>query len=123
MEKPKRSESLKTLLPEVMALLRPRRGLLLIGAVLMLINRVCGLALPFSTKYLVNDVMLKGEFKLLLPIVLTVVGATIIQGVTSFSLTQLLSKSGHGLLFSVVEYLRFMPCHGFLGSSSSSTVA
>jgi subfamily B ATP-binding cassette protein MsbA len=101
MEKPKRSESLKTLLPEVMALLKPRRGLLLIGAVLMLINRVCGLALPFSTKYLVNDVMLKGEFKLLLPIVLTVVAATIIQGVTSFSLTQLLSKSGQRLIYEM----------------------
>lgn len=84
-----------------MALLKPRRGLLLIGAVLMLINRVCGLALPFSTKYLVNDVMLKGEFKLLLPIVLTVVAATIIQGVTSFSLTQLLSKSGQRLIYEM----------------------
>ena len=101
MEKPKRSESLKTLLPEVLVLLKPRRGLLLIGAVLMLINRVCGLALPFSTKYLVNDVMLKGEFKLLLPIVLAVVGATIIQGVTSFSLTQLLSKSGQRLIYEM----------------------
>jgi ABC-type bacteriocin/lantibiotic exporter with double-glycine peptidase domain len=69
MEKPKRSESLKTLMPEVLALMRPRRGLLLAGAVLMLINRVCGLALPYSTKYLVNDVMLKGQFKLLMPIV------------------------------------------------------
>jgi subfamily B ATP-binding cassette protein MsbA len=101
MEKSKRSESLKVLLPEVLALMMPRRGLLLLGAVLMLINRVCGLALPYSTKYLVNDVMLKGEFKLLLPIVLTVVAATIIQGVTSFSLTQLLSKSGQRLIFEM----------------------
>ena len=98
MDKPKRSETLKTLLPEVLALMRPRRGLLLIGAALMIINRVCGLALPFSTKYLVDNVMLKGEFKLLMPIVLAVVGATIIQGVTSYSLTQLLSKAGQRLI-------------------------
>ena len=77
MEKPKRSESLKTLLPEVLALMMPRRGLLAIGAILMLVNRVCGLALPFSTKYLVNDVMLKGNLTLLMPIVLAVVAATI----------------------------------------------
>ncbi len=101
MEKPKRSESLKTLLPEVMALMLPRRGLLLFGAVLMLINRVCGLVLPFSTKYLVNDVMLKGEFKLLMPIVLGVVAATLIQGLTTYSLTQLLSKSGQRLIFEM----------------------
>ncbi len=101
MEKPKRSESLKTLLPEVLALMKPRRGLLALGAVLMLINRVCGLVLPYSTKYLVNDVMLKGELKLLVPIVLGVVGATLIQGVTSFSLTQLLSKAGQRLIFEM----------------------
>ena len=101
MEKPKRSESLKALWPEVKALLLPRRGLLLVGAVLMLINRVCGLVLPFSTKYLVNDVMLKSEFKLLVPIVLAVVGATVIQGLTSFSLTQLLSKSGQRLIYEM----------------------
>ncbi len=101
MEKPKRSESLKALWPEVRALLLPRRGLLLVGAVLMLINRVSGLVLPFSTKYLVNDVMLKSEFKLLVPIVLAVVGATVIQGVTSFSLTQLLSKSGQRLIYEM----------------------
>jgi subfamily B ATP-binding cassette protein MsbA len=101
MEKPKRSESLKALLPEVLALMKPRQGLLLAGALLMLVNRVCGLALPFSTKYLVNNVMLKGEFKLLMPIVLTVVAATIIQGVTSFSLTQLLSKSGQRLIYEM----------------------
>src|SRR5450631_3228676 len=39
-------------LPEVLALLRPRRGLLAIGLVLMAINRVSGLMLPASQKYL-----------------------------------------------------------------------
>ncbi len=101
MEKPKRSESLKTLLPDVLALMLPRRGLLVLGAALMLVNRVCGLVLPFSTKYLVNDVMLKGQFALLMPIVLGVVAATVIQGLTSYSLTQLLSKSGQRLIYEM----------------------
>jgi len=85
-------------LPEVWALMKPRRGILALGAVLMVINRLCGLALPVSTKYLINTVMLKHEMKLLVPIVLTVAGATLIQGVTSFSLTQLLSKAGQRLI-------------------------
>jgi len=101
MEKPKRSESLKTLLPDVLALMLPRRGLLVMGAALMLVNRVCGLVLPFSTKYLVNDVMLKGQFALLMPIVLGVVAATVVQGLTSYSLTQLLSKSGQRLIYEM----------------------
>ena len=86
MEKPAaKSVNFKALLPEVWALMKPRRGILALGAVLMVINRLCGLALPVSTKYLINTVMLKHEMKLLVPIVLTVAGATLIQGVTSFS--------------------------------------
>ena len=99
MEKPAaKSVNFKALLPEVWALMKPRRGILALGAVLMVINRLCGLALPVSTKYLINTVMLKHEMKLLVPIVLTVAGATLIQGVTSFSLTQLLSKAGQRLI-------------------------
>jgi subfamily B ATP-binding cassette protein MsbA len=92
---------LKTLLPEVWALMKPRRGLLLAGGGLMVINRVCGLALPISSKYLIDNVMRKGQIQLLLPIVSAVVLATIIQGVTSFSLTQLLSKSGQRLIYEM----------------------
>ncbi len=67
----------------------------------MIINRVCGLALPISTKYLIDNVMRAGQTGLLVPIVLGVVLATIIQGVTSFSLTQLLSKSGQRLIYEM----------------------
>jgi ABC-type multidrug transport system fused ATPase/permease subunit len=101
MDKPKRSESLKILLPEVLALIRPRRELLLLGAALMIVNRVCGLVLPVSSKYLIDNVMRRGQVKLLLPIVLCVVAATIIQGVTSYALTQLLSKSGQQLIYEM----------------------
>ncbi|MBV9763793.1 MAG: hypothetical protein JOZ48_03020, partial [Acidobacteriaceae bacterium] len=47
--------------------MRPRRGLLLAGAALMVINRVCGLALPVSSKFLINNVMRQGQFNLLAP--------------------------------------------------------
>ena len=90
MDKPSHSERLKILLPEIWALMKPRRGLLLAGAALMVVNRVCGLALPISSKFLIDNVMRKGQMNLLTPIVLAVVLATMIQGITSFSLTQLL---------------------------------
>src|SRR6516164_4531592 len=85
-------------LPEIWALIHPRRGLLLLGFVLMAINRVSGLVLPGSTKYLVDDVIGKRQVQLLLPMVLAVIAATVIQGLTSFTLTQLLSKSAQRMI-------------------------
>ena len=85
-------------LPEIWALIHPRRGLLLLGFVLMAINRVAGLVLPGSTKYLVDDVIGKRHVQLLVPIVLAVIAATVIQGLTSFTLKQLLSKSAQRMI-------------------------
>jgi ABC-type multidrug transport system fused ATPase/permease subunit len=85
-------------LPEIWALLHPRRGVLLLGLVLVAINRVSGLVLPGSSKYLFDNVIDKHQIHLLLPIVLAVVGATLLQGITSFTLTQLLSKSAQRMI-------------------------
>jgi ABC-type multidrug transport system fused ATPase/permease subunit len=89
---------LKKVLPEVWKLVKPR-GLLLGGSFfLMIINRASGLILPASTKYLIDNVMGKHQLNLLPIIVGVVVCATILQGVTSFTLTQLLSKEGQRLV-------------------------
>ena len=96
--KPKPKLNFRTALPEILALMRPRKGLLLVGLLLMAINRVCGLALPFSTRYLVDNVITRHQSNLLLPIVIGVLAATLTQGVTSFALTQLLSKAGQRLI-------------------------
>ena len=92
------SETLRSVGPELWALVRPRRALLGLGLLLMAINRVSGLVLPASTKYLVDDVILKHRAKLLLPLVGVVLAATLVQGSTSFSLTQLLSKEAQRLI-------------------------
>ena len=93
----KRKNSWKSL-PEIWALIKPRRGLLALGFVLMGVNRVCGLVLPASTKYFVDNVVIKRQIQLLTPIVLGVLAATVIQGLTSFTLTQLLSKSAQRMI-------------------------
>jgi subfamily B ATP-binding cassette protein MsbA len=85
-------------LPDVWALMKPRRGLLALGFVLMAINRISGLVLPASMKYFVDNVVLQRQIQLLTPIVLGVLSATIVQGLTSFSLTQLLSKSAQKMI-------------------------
>jgi ABC-type multidrug transport system fused ATPase/permease subunit len=93
----KRKNAWKSL-PDVIALIKPRRGLLALGFVLMAINRVSGLVLPVSTKYLIDNVIGKRQIQLLTPLVLAVLGATVIQGLTSFTLTQLLSKSAQKMI-------------------------
>ncbi len=85
-------------LPDVWALMKPRRGLLAVGFVLMAINRLSGLVLPASTKYLVDNVISKRQIQLLTPIVLAVLAATVLQGLTSFTLTQVLSKSAQKMI-------------------------
>ena len=93
----KKTELFKAL-PEILQLIRPRRALLTLGMGLMVINRVSGLVLPASTKYLVDDVIGKRHFKLLYPLVGVVLAATIIQGLTSYALTQTLSKAAQKLI-------------------------
>ncbi|HEY2461496.1 MAG TPA: ABC transporter ATP-binding protein [Candidatus Acidoferrum sp.] len=93
----KRKKAWKAL-PEVWALMKPRRGLLALGFVLIAISRVSGLVLPASTKYFVDNVIGKQQLHLLTPIVFAVLGATILQGLTSFTLTQLLSKSAQKMI-------------------------
>ncbi len=92
------SERLRTLWPDIRELIMPRRGLLLAGFGLMLINRIAGLVLPASTKYLIDDVIGKSQSEMLVPLLLAVVGATLLQGGTSFALTQLLSKAAQRLI-------------------------
>jgi ABC-type multidrug transport system fused ATPase/permease subunit len=89
---------LKKVLPEIWKLIKPRRLLLGGSFLLMVINRASGLILPASTRYLIDNVMGKHQLSLLPKIVGVVVAATLIQGITSFTLTQLLSKEGQRLI-------------------------
>src|SRR5579863_7778005 len=96
--KPPKIQRLKTVLPEVWKLMRPRRWLLALGFVLMVINKIAGFVLPYSMKFLIDVVMDQHHAERLKSLVLLVLLATLVQGVTSFSLTQLLSKAAQRLI-------------------------
>ena len=97
-KKPVKATEVFRALPEVWQLIRPRRGLLAVGFVLMVINRVSSLVLPASTKFLVDNVIGKHQTRLLPVLVGVVLTATLIQGITSFTLTQTLSKAAQKLI-------------------------
>ncbi len=57
----------------------------------MLINRLSGLVLPASSKYLVDEVIGKQRSELLVPFALAAAAAVIVQAVTTYSLSQIVS--------------------------------
>src|SRR5260221_4866216 len=93
----------------------------------MAINRVCGIVLPLSTKFLIDDIIGKRRTDLLAPLVLAVVTATLIQGVTSFTLTQLLSKAAQRLIDDlrrkVQAHIGHLPVTYFDANKSGTMVA
>jgi subfamily B ATP-binding cassette protein MsbA len=99
-ELPKQKPKLKKIWPQVRALMAPRIGLLLAGMALMVVNRVAGLVLPFISKPLLDKVLSPQypHAEWLPRIIAIVFSAMVIQAVTSFSLTQLLSKAGQRLI-------------------------
>ena len=68
---------------------RHRRRVAL-GLVIMVIGRLAGLVPPGASKFLIDNVVGEGRSELLLPLALVVAAATLIQGVSSFSLSRML---------------------------------
>jgi len=118
-------KTLRTIAPFVWELVRPRRGLLALGFLLMVINRISGLVLPYSSRFVIDKVAIQHHVELLRPLVLVVMIATAIQGVTSFTLTQLLSKDAQRLIADlrrkVQEHIGRLPV-AFYDSNKTGTL-
>lgn len=76
----------------------PRRKNILLGLVLIVISRAAGLVLPGSTKYLMDDVVGHQDMDMLKILLVVVSGALIVQSITSYVLTQLLSVEAQLLI-------------------------
>jgi len=105
----------------------PRKGLLSIGLVLIVLNRLAGLVLPGATKYLIDDVIKKADYELLKILLIVVFIAVFIQSVTSFGLTRLLSVEAHNLIAElrrkVQKQILHLPVSFFDNNKSGSLVS
>jgi len=94
----KKKTSLRTVRYAFRSIIWPRRWLLLLGLGLILVNRLSGLVLPGASKYLVDDVIGQSDTSLLTLLLATVGGAILLQSVSSFFLTRLLSVEAQNLI-------------------------
>ncbi len=76
----------------------PRRKHLFLGLFLIIISRLSGLVLPGASKYLIDDVIPSNDLNMLKWLILAVVASIVIQSVTSYSLTQILSVEAQHLI-------------------------
>jgi subfamily B ATP-binding cassette protein MsbA len=90
---------------------------LALGMCLMIVNRLVGLVLPTTSKYLIDDVVLKHKGELLVPLALAAGGATLIQAITSFSLSQILGVAAQRAITemrkNVQEHVERLPIRYF----------
>jgi subfamily B ATP-binding cassette protein MsbA len=125
--KGKTGDHLKGAWPLLRELIRPRKGKIGVGFLLMAINKLCALVLPGSTKFLIDNVITKRQVELLVPLVSGVFAATLIQAITSFSLTQLLSKEGQRLIAElrrkVQEHVGRLPVAYYDANKSGALVS
>jgi len=88
---------------EARALLWEHRRSVGIGLALMLVSRAASFVLPLTPKYLFDEVMAKQRYELLWPIALVGFGATLINAITSFALSQIVSVAAQQAIAKLRE--------------------
>ena len=98
----------KVVLRDAVELVSARKGRLLLGLAVLLVNRLAGLVLPGTTKWLLDEVVAKGRRELLPVLLSAAAGATLVQAITGFSLSQILGKAAQR---SITEMRRSVQQH------------
>jgi len=105
----------------------PRKKLIFLGLLLIIISRLAGLVLPGSTKFLMDDVIAKGDLQVLKMLLIVVTIAIIVQSITSFLLTKLLSVEAQHLISvlraRVQKQLLRLPVRYFDNNKSGALVS
>ena len=92
------SEKKVTILHAFKEFIWPRRGIVLVGLVLIVISRLSSLVLPLKSKELLDDVIPNKDMDGLISLVIMVAGSIFISALTSFALTRLLSVEAQLLI-------------------------
>src|SRR5713226_9516657 len=117
MAEQKKRLSLSSVRSDAKELIWSHRYRLAMGMLLMLVNRLVGLVLPASSKYLIDDVIIRHRGELLVPLAAAVGVATLVQALSSFALTQILGVAAQRAITdmrkSVQEHVARLPIRYF----------
>src|SRR6267143_582123 len=116
-EQKKKKSTPATACRDARELIWAHRYRLALGMFLMIVNRLVGLVLPASSKYLIDNVILKHQSGLLLPLALIAGAATLVQAFSSFALSQVLGVAAQRAITemckSVQEHVARLPVRYF----------
>jgi subfamily B ATP-binding cassette protein MsbA len=105
----------------------PRRKLLLLGFVLIIISRASSIVLPYSVKPIIDDVIGKGDFSNLKLILAGVSASILISAIVSYALTMLLSVEAQHLISvlraNVQKHLLRLPTRFFDNQQTGKLVS
>ncbi len=105
----------------------PRRKLLLLGFLLIVISRASSIVLPYSVKPIIDDVIGKGDFTNLKLILIGVSASILISAVVSYALTMLLSVEAQHLISvlraNVQKHLLRLPTRFFDNQQTGKLVS
>jgi subfamily B ATP-binding cassette protein MsbA len=110
---------------EVRDLLRDQRGRLALGFLLLLASRVASLALPASSKFLVDEIVTRQRVSLLGPLAGGILAASVFQALTSLALSRVLGVAAHRAIMKVRRELQRKVLHlpvAFFDSTRSGTL-
>ena len=76
----------------------PRRNLVLLGLLLIVVRSLSGFVLPIQSKVLLDEVVPNNDYNLLSSLILIVIISIVVQALTSFLLTKVLSIQAQYLI-------------------------
>ncbi len=105
----------------------PRKKIVSLGLILIIIRSLAGMVLPFASKTLIDDIVPSKDVSALWVLILIVCSAILVQAVTSFSLTRLLSVEAQHLIYllrsQVQRKLLSLPINFFDNNKTGALVS
>ncbi len=125
--KKKKKVSLAAVRREAKRVIWEYRWRLALGLVLLVIGRLCGMVLPASSKFLIDEVIGKSRYDMLPTIAAAAGGGAVIQAISSFSLAVLLGaaaqRSINTLRLRVQSHVGRLPISFFENHKSGELIS
>ncbi|MEO5590763.1 MAG: ABC transporter ATP-binding protein [Gemmatimonadaceae bacterium] len=127
MADPKKKINYQRAWSEARELIWRHRRSLTIGLLVMLVNRLSGFVLPASSKYLIDEVLAKHRGDLLVWIALATAAAVLVQAVTTYALSQLVSVAAQQAIadmrMNVQKHVLHLPVSYFDSTKSGVLIS